>query len=86
VLPYSRDPKFWTKSKWTDVHSGKSFAITTKLPAQPGLVRVKSIRDVYEDYKYHPESKSADTNGEPASRRTCGLLERLHVHALSPTM
>src|SRR5258707_15474968 len=38
-----------------------------------------------EDYKYHPESKSADSSGKPAGRRTCGLLNRLHVHALSLT-
>jgi len=61
------------------------FAITTKPPAQPGIVRVKSSRDVYEEYESHPERKSADTDGRPAGRRTRGLLDRLHVHALSLT-
>ena len=85
VLPYNRDARLWTKSKWTDVHSGRLFTITTKLPAQPGLVRVKSIRDVFEEYKNHPESKSADSSGKTATRRTRGLLHRIHVNALSLT-
>ncbi len=83
ALPYTRDARLWTKSKWTDVYSGKSFAITTKLPAQPGMVRVKSIRDVYEEYKSHPEPKSADSSGKSANRRTRGLLRRLRIRAIS---
>jgi hypothetical protein len=85
VLPYNRDSRLWTKLKWTDVHSGKSFAVTTKLAGQLGMVRVKSIRDVYEEYKNHPESKSADSSGKTAGRLTRGLLNRIHIYALSLT-
>jgi hypothetical protein len=30
------------------------------LSLQPGLARIKSIRDVFEEYEFHAEPKSAD--------------------------
>jgi hypothetical protein len=62
--------------KWKDVHSGKEFNVTTTLSPQRGLVRIKSIRDVFEEYEFHPEPKSAAPDGEAADQRTCGLLAR----------
>jgi hypothetical protein len=40
---------------------------------------------VYEEYEFHPEPKSAGANGEAADRRTCGLLARRSVEAVSIT-
>jgi len=34
---------------------------------------------VFEEYEWHPESKCADANGEPANRQTVGLLQRRHI-------
>jgi len=42
---------------------------------------VKSYRDVFEEYRFHPEPKSAAPNGAPSNRQTVGLLARRHVHA-----
>jgi hypothetical protein len=85
VALYALDPKLWTKMKWTDVHSTKDFNVTTTLAPQRGLVRIKSIRDVFEEYEFHPEPKSAGANGEAADRRTSGLLIRRSVEAVSIT-
>lgn len=85
VALYNLDPKQWLKMKWTDVHSGKDFNVTTTLSPQRGLVRIKSIRDVFEEYEFHPEPKSAASNGEAADQRTCGLLARRAVEAVSIT-
>lgn len=71
--------------KWTDVHSGEDFNVTTTLAPQRGLVRIKSIRDVFDEYEFHPEPKSAGVNGEAADRRTCGLLAGRAVEAVSIT-
>jgi hypothetical protein len=38
-----------------------------------------------EEYEFHPEPKSAGENGEAADRRTCGLLARRSVAAVSLT-
>jgi hypothetical protein len=82
---YDLDPKQWLKMKWTDVHSGENFNVTTTLSPQRGLVRIKSIRDVFEEYEFHPEPKSAAPDGEAADQRTCGLLARRSVEAVSIT-
>ena len=45
----------------------------------PGVARVKTYGDVFEEYEWHPEPKCADANGEPASKQTIGLLHRRHI-------
>jgi len=45
------------------------------------VVRVKSYRDVLAEYRWHPEPKSAGSNGEPSTRETVGLLQRRHLVA-----
>ena len=48
-------------------------------------MRIKSIRDVFEEYEFHPEPKSAGWDGEAANQRTRGLLARRRVEAASIT-
>ena len=43
------------------------------------------IRDLFEEYEFHPEPKSADAEGDAADKRTCGLLARRAVEAVSIT-
>ena len=40
---------------------------------------MKTYREVFEEYEWHPESKCADASGEPAHKQTIGLLQRRHV-------
>ena len=47
--------------------------------------RVKTYGEVIEEYAYHPESKCADSTGQPSGKQTIGLLQRRHVRIDSVT-
>jgi hypothetical protein len=81
IAPFSSDPQQWLRQKWTDVHSRRSFPITTRANAGPNVARVKSIGDVFDEHKLHPESKSAGPDGNPCGPNTRGVLSRRSVHA-----
>jgi hypothetical protein len=66
---------------WTDIYSEREYGITTNQTLAPGLVRVKSYRDVIESYRYRPEFKSNACDGNPCTRATRGLLKRRVVVA-----
>jgi hypothetical protein len=83
IAPYTPDASKWKKMAWTELYSGQTFGITTGLNSNPRLVRVKSYRDVFEEYQTHPEPKSAAADGAPCSRTTRGLLSRRPVCAAS---
>jgi hypothetical protein len=81
MAPYESDPERWTDLDWIDQYSGKPYRITTDCHyGGPGIARVKTYGDVFEEYEWHPESKNADANGDPAHKQTVGLLQRRHVH------
>jgi hypothetical protein len=65
IAPYTPNPADWTKIEWVDIHSNRRVRITTLGIATPTVARVKSIGDVYDEYKTHPESKSAGPGGKP---------------------
>jgi hypothetical protein len=83
IAPHSSNPKEWLKLPWIDRYSGKRFPITTLDGGSSQTARVKSYRDVLEEYAKHPEPKSAGPDGEACGRSTRGLLTRRHVHAAS---
>jgi hypothetical protein len=80
IAPYESDPERWTDLEWIDQYSGTPYRITTDgHHGGRGIARVKTYGDVFEEYEWHPESKSADANGELASKQTIGLLQRRHI-------
>jgi predicted nucleic acid-binding Zn ribbon protein len=78
---YEPDPSRWLDMRWTDHYSGDSFRIHTEGPPSPDSVKVKTNRDVLDQYRSHPEPKSLGTDGTPCHRRTYALLQRRPVTA-----
>ena len=80
IAPYESDPERWTEIESIDQYTGTPYRITTKgHHGGPGIARVKTYGDVFEEYEWHPEPKCADANGEPAGKQTIGLLQRRHI-------
>ncbi len=81
VAPYSTDPAAWTTEPWYDIHGSGAWRITTtdETDTTRRIVRVRTIRDIVDEYLTHPESKSLGPNGEPCGEHTHGLLGRLPV-------
>jgi hypothetical protein len=44
-------------------------------------MRVKSYRDVLDEYRVHPEAKSVEDDGKPCARETMWLLSRRAIRA-----
>jgi hypothetical protein len=86
VAPFETDPRKWAKLAWRNLYdaSGTRYTIRTGASpyAVPGEVRVKTYRDVLDDYRRHPESKSLAPDGTPCTGLTVGLLRRRPVTAL----
>jgi hypothetical protein len=86
IAPYETDPKKWLQTKWVDQYTGKQYRITTSdFYRQRDTARVKTHGDALLEYKFHPESKCADSQGKPCSRHTIGLLQRRHIRIDSIT-
>ena len=80
IAPYESDPERWTNIEWIEQYSGTPYRITTEgHHGGRGVARVKTYGDVFDEYEWHLESKSADANGQPASKQTIGLLQRRHI-------
>jgi hypothetical protein len=83
IAPYSRNPSDWRRSSWTDVHSGGKYRIRTIDPSDRAGIRVQTYADVLDRFRNHPESKSADPDGNPSNYWTSGLLGRLNIYVLT---
>jgi hypothetical protein len=80
ISQYVPDPQQWLEMFWIDQYSGKRYRITTAgHHGSRQTARVKTYGDVIREYEFHPESKCADSNGEPCKKQTIGLLQRRHV-------
>ncbi len=82
VAPYNPDPRQWLKIKWVDIYSGKTFKITGSSESTPDLARIKTYRDVLNEYRVHIEAKSLGPDGQTCKRFTSGLLLRRPVLAV----
>ncbi len=82
VAPYDPDPSKWVDLPWYDAHTGNRYRITAVEESGPGLVRVKSYRQVFEEHLAHEEAKSIAPDGGPCRRETRGLLRRGSIQIL----
>ena len=87
IAPYEPDTSRWDEITWIDRRTGKPVGITTT-PAdgvmRPGVVRVRTYRDVLNGYVSHPEAKSLGRDAKPVTGRTVGLLRRRPVEGVLP--
>ena len=80
IGPFSSDPATWLNMEWSDLYSRESYYVTTSLVDDPARPVVKSLGQLVEEYRLHPEPKSADRHGHPCDEQTVGLLHRRHVY------
>src|SRR5262249_13302892 len=72
----------WLTLPWTDRYSGKRYSITTSQSLyETSAVRVKTYRDVLDQYRTHVEAKSLAPDGGLCREATVGLLRRRPVTA-----
>jgi hypothetical protein len=89
VAPYESDPRKWRRLKWRNAYDSAAgpYTIKTARHGEDFAMRsdhqviVKSYRDVLNDYRTHPETKSLGPGGKPCDRSTVGLLQRRPVTA-----
>jgi hypothetical protein len=83
VAPYEADPRKWTKLSWFNLYdvTGQRYQFTTTPSdyATARSVRVKTYRDVLEEYRAHAETKSLAPDGTLCVGTTTGLLRRCPV-------
>ena len=80
VAPYVSDPECWVDLPWIDQYSGKQYEITTEgFHGSRGIARVTTYGEIFREYEFHAEEKSADAKGTPSGKQTVGLLHRRHV-------
>jgi hypothetical protein len=80
ISPYGTDPKKWLQQKWIDQYSGKEYRISTSNNyGDRQTARIRTLKEVVEEYEFHPESKCADATGNVATRQSLGLLQRRRI-------
>jgi len=85
IAPFETAARKWTKMRWTNRETGKTYRITTDDDgmASETQVRVQSYRDVLAAYRVHPEAKSGIPEGQRNAKGARGLLPHRPVRALS---
>jgi len=80
IASYEINPRKWLKKDWIDQYTGETFRITTAgYHGNRWTARVKTYGESLEEYEFHPESKCADSEGNPCSKQTIGLLQRRKI-------
>jgi hypothetical protein len=83
VAPYEQNPRRWMELPWFNRWSGREYRITTEPSGgkvTPGVVCVKTYREVLDEYIAHAEAKSAAADARACRPGTRGLLHRRPVH------
>ncbi|HEY2822449.1 MAG TPA: hypothetical protein VGJ06_15500, partial [Candidatus Acidoferrum sp.] len=80
IAPYESVPAKWLDAAWIDQYTGRQYRITTAgHHGGSNVARVKTHGEIAVEYEFHPESKSADAEGNPCGKQTIGLLRRRHI-------
>lgn len=76
VAPYGSESSKWGDLAWIDKSTGEPVHVTTSTGVMGPELPVKTYRDVYQEYRSHPEVKSAAPGEGRCDRKTRGLLKR----------
>lgn len=80
VAPYESDAGRWLDLEYADRYSGERYRVSTSIPTgTEDTARVQTYRDVFNDYRRHPEAKFNGPEGTPCRWNTVALLRRRHV-------
>jgi hypothetical protein len=82
IAPFDPDSDHWTRITWTDAHTGERWKIAVGDLGEnppPGVVRVKSYRDIAAEFLAKPESKFQTPAGEPCPPGYRGALVRRSI-------
>jgi hypothetical protein len=80
IAPFTSNADTWLDLEYSERYSGKRYRISTSIPMDTeDTVRVQTYRDVFHEYRTHPEAKFNGPDGKPCGRNTVGLLSRRHV-------
>lgn len=79
VAPYETDASRWLAMSWIEKYTTVAYRITTNPLADPDAIVVRTIGGEVDRYRAHPESKSADADGNACGPSTTGLLQRRPV-------
>jgi len=80
IAPWQPDASKWINLECLDAHHPAlgPFRISVR-PDRPGVAKVETFSDMAAKYGTHPEFKSNDSEGQPCTRATVGLLQRRRV-------
>jgi hypothetical protein len=82
MAPYERDPAKWLELPWVDRVTGEPVRISTAPDDgmyRPGVIPIRTYRDVANEHALHPEMKSLAPDGGICQGHTSGLLRRRPV-------
>ena len=88
VAPWDSDPSQWRNREWINRYdpARTTYQITTEGDTgRPGLAVVSTYANTVGRYAIHPEPKSIDIDGKPASGRQSVLLRRRPVFVTTLT-
>jgi hypothetical protein len=83
VAPFEKNPRKRRRARWVDRGNPDAPSAPIRTGVGPYVVKaatlVQSYRNVYEDYRTHPEVKAGRPDGAPCKEWTMGLLQPLEV-------
>jgi hypothetical protein len=83
IAPFERDLSKAKRLDWMDLHSGDIISIDWENNGYAGTFPVIQLADYIAQYRIHPESKAADSDGAPSTQETLGLLRRQSIAAVT---
>jgi len=78
ITRFNKHSDEWLDAMYYNVRTGKKSHITVR-DRRKGRIPVKTYREIFHQYLYHPESKFAGPDGHPCDPRTRCVVQRRHI-------